>query len=48
MELRIPTLEQLREVFRRDLLAAFPEAELKPLAAMEKLWADAEKVDIFL
>ena len=27
-------------VFRRDMVEAFPEAELKPLAAMERLWAD--------
>ena len=40
MELRIATPEQLREVFHRDLLSAFPDAELKPLAAMEKLWAE--------
>ena len=40
MELRIATPEQLRMVFRRDMLEAFPEAELKPLTAMERLWAD--------
>ena len=40
MELRIPTLEQLRAVFRRDMLEAFPAAELKPLEAMEKMWAE--------
>ena len=40
MELRIATPEQLRMVFQRDLLSAFPEAELKPLAAMERLWAE--------
>ena len=40
MELRTATPEQLRMVFRRDLLTAFPEAELKPLAAMERLWAE--------
>ena len=40
MELRIATPEQLRMVFRRDMLAAFPEAELKPLSAMERLWAE--------
>ena len=40
MELRIATPEQLREVFHRDLLSAFPDAELKPLEAMEKLWAE--------
>ena len=46
MELRIATPEQLRMVFRRDMLEAFPEAELKPLTAMERLWADAEVVDL--
>jgi len=40
MELRTATPEQLRMVFRRDMLTAFPEAELKPLAAMERLWAE--------
>ena len=40
MELRIPTPEQLREVFHRDLLNAFPRAELKPLASMERMWAE--------
>ena len=40
MELRIPTPEQLREVYRRDMLEAFPAAELKSLAVMEKMWAE--------
>lgn len=35
MELRIPTLEQLRTVYDRDLRTAFPAAELKPLKNME-------------
>ena len=39
MELKLPTLEQLRLVYDRDLLEAFPKAELKPLANMEKMWA---------
>ena len=40
MELKLPTLEQLRLVYDRDLLEAFPKAELKPLANMEKMWAE--------
>ena len=39
MELRIPTLEQLRTVYDRDLRTAFPAAELKPLKNMEEMWA---------
>ena len=38
MELRIPTLEELRTVYRQDMTEAFPPTELKPLAAMEKMW----------
>ena len=38
MELRLPTLEQLRTVYDADLLKAFPAAELKPLRNMEELW----------
>ena len=40
MELRIPTLDQLREVYQTDMLEAFPAAELKPLWAMEKMWEE--------
>ena len=40
MELKLPTLEQLRLDYDRDLLEAFPKAELKPLANMEKMWAE--------
>lgn len=40
MELRIPTPEQLRDVYNKDMKAAFPAAELKPLAAIEKMWAE--------
>ncbi len=38
MELRIPTPHQLREAYRRDLTVSFPEAELKPLRAIETMW----------
>lgn len=38
MELRIPTLEELRELYNTDLKESFPPAELKPLAAIEKMW----------
>lgn len=40
MELRIPTLEQLKTVYATDLKASFPPAELKPLHAIERMWAD--------
>ena len=40
MELRIPTLEQLRTVYDRDLRASFPAAELKPLRNIEEMWAN--------
>ena len=40
MEQRIPTLEQLREVYHTDMKESFPPAELKPLASIEKMWAD--------
>ena len=40
MELRLPTLEQLRTFYQEDMKAAFPPAELKPLAAIEKMWRE--------
>lgn len=40
MELRIPSLEQLRTVYDRDLREAFPAAELKPLRNIEQMWAE--------
>ena len=40
MELRLPTPEQLRTVYGRDLKEAFPAAELKPLRNIEKSWAE--------
>lgn len=35
MELKLPTEAQLTEVYKRDLKASFPAAELKPLRAMK-------------
>ena len=40
MELKLPTLEQLRTVYDRDLKQAFPAAELKPLRSMERMWEE--------
>ena len=40
MELRLPSPEQLRTVYDRDLKEAFPAAELKPLRNIEKSWAE--------
>ncbi len=34
LEMRLPTEEQLRQIYRRDLRPSFPEAELKPLREM--------------
>ena len=40
MELRHPSVEQLRTIYDRDLKEAFPTAELKPLRNIEKSWAE--------
>lgn len=40
MELRMPTPAQLKTVYATDLKASFPPAELKPLRAIEEMWAD--------
>ena len=40
MELRMPTPEQLRTVYAADLKESFPASELKPLRAIEQMWAD--------
>ena len=40
MELRLPTIEQLRTVYDRDMKEAFPPAELKPLSAIERMWKE--------
>ncbi|MBR7149786.1 MAG: GNAT family N-acetyltransferase [Oscillospiraceae bacterium] len=38
MEIKIPTREEFRLVYERDMKSAFPPDELKPLHAMESLW----------
>ena len=40
MELRIPSPEQLRTVYDRDLKPSFPAAELKPLRNIVACWAE--------
>ena len=40
MELRLPTIEQLREFYDTEMKAAFPPAELKPLSAIERMWGE--------
>ena len=40
MELNLPTQEQLRIVYNRDLREAFPAAEMKTLTSIRKMWAD--------
>ena len=38
MKLKIPTIEELRKIYNTDMKEAFPPAELKPLAAIERMW----------
>ena len=38
MELRLPSLTQLRQIYETEMKRAFPPAELKPLSAMERMW----------
>ena len=38
MELRLPKLTQLRQIYETDMKSSFPPAELKPLAAIERMW----------
>lgn len=40
MELRLPSLTQLRQIYETDMKEAFPPAELKPLSAMERMWQE--------
>ena len=40
LKLKLPTLEQLRKVYHADMKESFPAAELKPLAAIEKMWRE--------
>ncbi len=42
MQLRMPTLDQLRTVYDAHLKKAFPPEELRPLRAMETQWDSGE------
>ena len=42
MQLRLPTLEQLRTVYDQDMKKAFPETELRPLWSIEKMWREGQ------
>lgn len=42
MQLRMPTLEQLRTVYDADLKRAFPPEELRPLRSIEIHWQNGE------
>ena len=46
MELRIATPEQLKTVYRIHLQEAFPPEELKPLAAMEKMFGNGSVMPV--
>lgn len=39
-KLKIPSLEEVRDFYERDMKEAFPPAELKPLASIEKMWRE--------
>lgn len=40
LKLKLPTVELLREVYHTEMKASFPPAELKPLAAIERMWRE--------
>lgn len=40
MELKLPTQEQLRVIYNRDMREAFPADEMKTLTWMRKMWAE--------
>lgn len=42
MQLRMPTIEQLRTVYDADLKRSFPPEELRPLWAIEAQWKSGE------
>ena len=39
-KLKIPSLEEVRDFYERDMKEAFPPAELKPLASIETMWRE--------
>lgn len=42
LELKLPTEEQLRAIYERDLIPAFPPSERKPLDEMLREWKNGE------
>ena len=42
MKLRIPTPEELREIYNTDMKEAFPASELKPLSAIVRMWEEGK------
>lgn len=42
MELRLPSLTQLRAIYEADMKSAFPAAELKPLSTIERMWQEGK------
>lgn len=42
MELRLPSLTQLRAIYEADMKSSFPAAELKPLSAIERMWQEGK------
>lgn len=38
MQLRLPTLDQLRTVYSTDLKTSFPKEEMRPLKSIEEMW----------
>ena len=42
MELRLPNLTQLRQIYETEMKESFPPAELKPLSAIERMWAEGK------
>ena len=42
MQLRLPTLDQLRTVYDQDMKKAFPASELRPLWSIEKMWKEGQ------
>lgn len=48
MELRLPSLTQLQAIYASDLRPSFPPSELKPLAAMERMWEQGSYLPLCL
>ena len=48
MELRLPSPTQLQAIYEADLIPSFPPSELKPLAAMERMWEQGNYLPLCL